>query len=263
MGPWCGTSSTSIEAKMSPIATSVAAGNVLLASLPPAELERVSGLLEERELALAENIAGPGQQFDEIHFPLTAVCSVIVETQDGRGVEAGTIGYEGVVGLSRFLGAPSSPRRTVCQIRGSSLVGAARDLAAHSDTPLADAVRRYAATFLTQAAQTAACNRLHPLDQRAARSLLMTDDRSAGAAFHLTHEFFAIMLGAHRPSVSLAAQMLQRRGLIEYTRGNVKILDRKGLEAASCECYGVIRDDYAATMGMPLKARRETGDSIQ
>ncbi|MEP7081695.1 MAG: Crp/Fnr family transcriptional regulator [Chloroflexota bacterium] len=248
---------------MSPIATSVAAGNVLLASLPSAELERVSSLLELRDLELAENIAGPGQQFDEIYFPLTAVCSVIVETQDGRGVEAGTIGYEGVVGLPRFLGAPSSPRRTVCQIRGSTLVGAARDLTEHVDSPLADAVRRYASTFLTQAAQTGACNRLHPLDQRAARWLLMTDDRTASAGFHLTHEFFAIMLGAHRPSVSLAAQMLQRRGLIEYTRGNVRILDRAGLEAASCECYGVIRDDYTSTMGMPLTARQEPGDSIQ
>ena len=247
---------------MSPIATSVAAGNALLASLPPAELERVSRLLEQRELGLAENIAGPGQRVDDIHFPLTAVCSIIVETQDGRGVEAGTIGYEGVVGLARLLGAPSSPRRTVCQIQGSTLVGAADDLTAGADTPLADAVRRYASTFITQAAQTAACNRLHSLDQRAARWLLMTDDRTAGSAFHLTHEFFAIMLGAHRPSVSLAAQMLQRRGLIEYTRGNVKILDRAGLEQASCECYGVIRDDYTSTMGVPLKARREP-DSIQ
>ena len=248
---------------MSPIATSIAAGNALLASLPGAELARVSALLEQRELNLAENIAGPGQPVDEIHFPLTAVCSVIVETQDGRGVEAGTIGYEGVVGLSRFLGAQSSPRRTVCQIRGSTLVGSANELAAGPDTPLADAVRRYASTFLTQAAQTAACNRLHPLDQRAARWLLMMDDRTAGAAFHLTHEFFAIMLGAHRPSVSLAAQVLKGRGLIEYSRGNVKILDRAGLEAASCECYGVIRDDYAATMGMPLKARREPDTAIQ
>lgn len=248
---------------MSPIATTVAAGNVLLASLPPAELERVSALLEQRDLELAENIAGPGQPLDEIYFPLTAVCSVIVETRDGRGVEAGSIGYEGVVGLPRFLGAPSSPRRTVCQIEGTTLVGPARDLTAPADSLLADAVRRYASTFLTQAAQTAACNRLHPLDQRAARWLLMTDDRTAGAAFHLTHEFFAIMLGAHRPSVSLAAQVLQRRGLIEYTRGNVRILDRPGLEAASCECYGVIRDDYAATMGVPLMARREPADSIQ
>lgn len=248
---------------MSPIATNIAAGNALLASLPSAELERVCALLDQRELYLAENIARPGQPFDEIHFPVTAVCSVIVETQDGRGVEAGTIGYEGVVGLPRFLGAQSSPRRTVCQIGGSTLVGSAHALAEMADTPLADAVRRYASTFLTQAAQTAACNRLHPLEQRAARWLLMTDDRTAGAAFRLTHEFFAIMLGAHRPSVSLAAQMLQRRGLIEYKRGNVRILDRRGLEAASCECYGVIRDDYAATMGMPLKARREPGDSIQ
>ncbi|HEX9610021.1 MAG TPA: Crp/Fnr family transcriptional regulator [Candidatus Limnocylindria bacterium] len=248
---------------MSPVATSVAAGNALLASLPAAELERVSRMLDERELTLAQTIATPGQPFDEILFPVTAVCSVIVETQDRRGVEAGTIGYEGVVGLPRFLGAPSSPRRTVCQIGGSTLFGAASDLAAHPDTPLADAVRRYASTFLTQAAQTAACNRLHPLEQRAARWLLMTDDRTAGAAFHLTHEFFAIMLGAHRPSVSLAAQLLQRRGLIEYARGNVRILDRRGLEAASCECYGVIRDDYAATMGMALKARREPVDSIQ
>ncbi len=248
---------------MSPIATNVATGNALLASLPPRERERVSALLDQRELNVADNIAAPGQPFDEIHFPLTAVCSVIVETQDGRGVEAGTIGYEGVVGVPRFLGAASSPRRTVCQIRGETLVGSARDLAGEADTPLADAVRRYASTFLTQAAQSAACNRLHPLDQRAARWLLMTDDRTASATFHLTHEFFAIMLGAHRPSVSLAAQMLQRRGLIEYTRGNVRILDRKGLEAASCECYGVIRDDYATTMGMPLRARREPSASIQ
>jgi CRP-like cAMP-binding protein len=242
---------------MSPVPTALAKNNHVLAMLPPAELERVSQLLQARDLKANESISEPGQAYAEILFPMTAVCSITVETESGGTVEAGITGADGVVGLPPFLGGTTSPRRTMCQIPGSTLFAPTTELLAldGDSAALATLARRYALTFLTQAAQAAACNRLHPLEQRAARWLLMADDRTPEPTFQLTQEFFAMMLGAHRPTVSLAAQMLQRAGVIAYRRGIVTIVDRAGLEEAACECYAVIRADYEMTMGRSVTGR--------
>jgi hypothetical protein len=160
-----------------------------------------------------------------------------------------------VVGVSAFLGIDRIPLRLVCQIEGDALVGSVAALANGEASPVAAVARRYSQTLLTQAAQTAACNRLHPLEQRAARWLLMIYDRVESPRFRLTQEFFSYMLGAHRPSVSLAATTLQNAGLMRYSRGLVEILDPDGLVDAACGCYATVASDYEEVMGKPLTTR--------
>jgi CRP-like cAMP-binding protein len=142
----------------------------------------------------------------------------------------------------------------MCQIPGTALVAEVGLLLARADGALATAARRYALSFLTMASQGAACNRLHPIEMRAARWLLMVNDRIERNPFELTQEFFAIMLGTTRPSVTLAADSLRTAGLIEYRRGMITILDRGGLERAACECYALITDEYERAMRTPLRA---------
>ena len=177
------------------------------------------------------------------------------ETPEGQSVEVATVGREGMIGAAAFLGSAVSPLRTMCQIEGTALVGRTANLVEEDgESAFRAMVLRYSHTMLIQASVAAACNRLHPLEQRAARWLLTTSDSMEATRFTLTHEFFAIMLGAHRPSVSLAAQMLQQAGLITYHRGQVEILDRAGLADAACSCYGTITEHYEQTMGIRLRA---------
>ena len=141
----------------------------------------------------------------------------------------------------------------MCQVAGTALVGRTADLVEEDgDSVFRATVLRYSHTMLIQASVAAACNRLHPLEQRAARWLSRPATAWSESRFTLTHEFFAIMLGAHRPSVSLAAQMLQQAGLITYHRGQVEILDRAGLTDAACSCYRTIAEHYEQTMGIRL-----------
>ena len=141
----------------------------------------------------------------------------------------------------------------MCQIPGSALVASANELLAKTNGALASAARRYAHSFMTMAGQGAGCNRLHPIEQRAARWLLMVHDRIDRNPFELTHEFLAIMLGATRPSVSLAAATMKRAGLIDYQRGRMTILDRAGLEDAACQCYEMITAEYERSTGARLR----------
>jgi CRP-like cAMP-binding protein len=162
-------------------------------------------------------------------------------------VEVATIGNEGFVGLPVFLQASlMSAHRTIVQIAGEGVVVAAADFLEVSNAggSFQAVLMRYAQALMTQIAQNAACNRLHSVEQRCARWLLMTHDRVDGDRFELTQEFLSRMLGAGRQAVNEAAQGLQQRGTMAYTRGQITILDRPGLEAASCECYGVIRADF-------------------
>ena len=189
----------------------------------------------------------------ELYFPLGSILSVVSETPEGQSVEAATVGTEGMVGSAAFLGGSVSPLRTMCQVAGDALVGRTADLVEEDgNSAFRTMVLRYSETMLVQAAVTAGCNRLHPLEQRGARWLLTISDRLGKSTFSLTHEFFAIMLGAHRPSVSLAAQMLQQAGLITYHRGQVEILNRAGLIEATCSCYRSITEHYEQTMGIKL-----------
>jgi CRP-like cAMP-binding protein len=171
---------------------------------------------------------------------------------DGSAVEVGTVGREGLVGLVIVLGGAASPTVTLCQIPGTARRITAERLAeaVEARPALRRLLLRYAQGYLTQVAQGAACNRLHGIEARCARWLLMTHDRVGGAdTFPLKQEFLAVMLGVRRAGVTVAAGALQDAGLIRYRRGSIRVLDRAGLEAASCECYGLVREQYARLLG--------------
>jgi len=171
--------------------------------------------------------------------------------KDGRTVEAGVVGNEGFTGTSAAVGLSRGPLRAVVQVTGDGFrirVGALQNTL-QSTLNLQMMLNRYAAIRSMQVAQTAACNRLHDIKQRLARWLLMTQDRVDSEALPITHDFLATMLGTDRPSVSLAAGALQKKGFIAYTRGAVKIVNRRKLEDSACECYGVIRQ-YDGELGL-------------
>ncbi len=239
-----------------PVAPTVPAGddphrgavrNRLLAALAPEDRAALAPHLEPVALGVGQVLAGPGEAFAHVYFPETAVLSVIARMADGAGVEVGTVGNEGLAGVSVLLDTEASPNETLAQIPGAALrVPAAAFTAAVDARPgLRRLLHRYAQAYLTQVAQGAACNRLHGIEARCARWLLMTHDRVGGAdAFPLTQEFLAIMLGVRRAGVTVAAGALQDAGLIRYRRGGIRVLDRAGLGAAACECYGVVRRQF-------------------
>jgi CRP-like cAMP-binding protein len=203
-----------------------------------------------------------GVPIKELYFPQTAVFSMVREMTDGAGVEVGTIGREGIVGGGVLAGATSVSTRCIVQIPGrarrigiSALRAAvARSLVDGSKTAdgsatLGDLLQRYAQALFEQVTQTAACNRLHALEQRCARWLLMTHDRVDGDELTLTQEFLSYMLGVRRAGVTEACGTLQRSALIRYRHGHITIVDRAGLEAATCECYAVSAAAYTELLG--------------
>jgi CRP-like cAMP-binding protein len=186
-----------------------------------------------------------------VYFPHTCVMSIIVPLKGDVMVEAGTVGREGFLGVPILLGADSTSTQAIVQVAGSgSRVSASffRRLS-EEDAEFRRFCLRYAQALLEQTSQSVACNGRHDLSERCARWLLMTHDRVDADHFHLTHEFLATMLGVRRATVTVAAAILQRAGLIRYSRGNVSIVDRAGLEAASCECYDAVRRKYDALLG--------------
>jgi CRP-like cAMP-binding protein len=189
--------------------------------------------------SLHESVAG----IEYASFLNRGMVSLVIGTSDGRSVEVGIVGKEGCVGAPLAAGITHSPYRAMVQIPGDGLVIRADVLQTLLDSlpNLRFMLNRYAHIQGMQVAQLAACNRLHEIDQRLARWMLMCQDRIDSDLLPMTHEFFAQMLGAGRPSVTLAAGILQRSGVIRYTRGKVTILNRKGLEDAACECYRVIQ----------------------
>jgi CRP-like cAMP-binding protein len=192
-----------------------------------------------------------GGRLEFAYFPNRGLISLVVVMKDGRTAEAGIVGNEGFTGTLAAVGLSRSPLEAVVQITGDGFrveVGALQNTlesAPHMQLMLS----RYAAIRGMQVAQTAACNRLHDIGQRLARWLLMTQDRVNSGSLPITHDFLATMLGTDRPSVSEAAGVLQKKKLIEYTRGAVKIVNRKKLENSACECYGVIQQ-YDGELGL-------------
>ena len=192
-----------------------------------------------------------GGKIEFAYFPNRGLISLVVVMKDGKTAEAGIVGNEGFTGTPAAVGLRRSPLQAVVQITGDGFrveVGALQNTlepAPHLQLML----NRYAAVRSMQVAQTSACNRLHDIEQRLARWLLMTQDRVDSESLPITHDFLATMLGTGRPSVSLAAGVLQKKKLIEYTRGAVKIVNRKKLEDSACECYGVIQQ-YDGDLGM-------------
>lgn len=225
---------------------SPAAENLLLLALPPAEQAIIKPELEHVPLALRQVLQEPEKPLRHLWFPRSGVASMMSMMADGSIVEVATVGREGMVGLSVVLGADRLAQLIFIQIPGEGYrISADRFRQLADRLPVFRALLlRYAASLVTQIAQGSACNRLHDIEARCARWLLMSHDRVTGDRFLLTQEFLAQMLGVTRPSVSLAAGALQKAGLISYIRGEITILDRPRLEQAACECYRIITDEF-------------------
>ena len=217
--------------------------NRILLALPPAEFNSLRPLLNFQYLPSHTSLHEPGEKVEFMQFLNSGLVSIVVVTREGKTVEVGVIGNEGIVGTPALVGLTRYPHRAVVQIAGDGFrirVDALRTVLPNCSY-LQSISNRHAVIQGMQAAQSAACNRLHGIEQRLARWLLMMQDRVDNSHLSITHDFLATMLGTDRPSVSLAAALLQRKGAIEYTRGAVKIVNRKLLEELTCECYPVIQ----------------------
>lgn len=220
--------------------------NRLLAGLPGELQLRLLPRLEKVSLPLRQVLYEPNVALTHVWFPLSGVVSIVITLKDGISVEAGTVGNEGMVGTPVFLGAERSPTRGFSQVAGQALKMPAEAFkrSIQEFPELRDVAQRYTQGLITQMAQTSVCNHVHSVQQRMCRWLLMTHDRVGADEFHLTHEFLAHMLCVRRPSVTVAAGMLQKAGLIRYHRGRIRILERAGLEHAACECYETVRQEF-------------------
>jgi CRP-like cAMP-binding protein len=216
--------------------------NEILISLPSAESSAFLPKLTLISLKLHDVFLRHDETIDFVYFPNTAMASVLSSMENGKSIEVGLVGKEGFVGLPLFAGFRTSPHLVVTQGPGTAYRISAQDFkqSLASLPELQKTLLRYSQRFLMQTTQIAACNRLHEGDERLARWLLMTQDRVGTPALPLTQEFLGQMLGSRRASVSISASTLQKAGLISYSHGKITILDREGLEQASCECYEVL-----------------------
>jgi CRP-like cAMP-binding protein len=217
--------------------------NRLLASLPRKCHRELAARLVPVSLVFGEVLYEPGATIREVYFPGRSVVSLLTLVEGRGALEVGLVGCEGMVGIPLALGIGVSPVRALVQGGGSALRMSAASFrkALGASLPLQRRLHRYAHALMAQITQIAACNRFHVVEARLARLLLMTRDRVGSGEFRLTHEFLAHMLGVRREGVSGAASALQRRGLIGYQRGDMRIVDDAGLEAASCSCYALVR----------------------
>lgn len=225
--------------------------NRLLGSLPSEVYARLRPHLIPVNLEYRCSLYEPDKTIYYVYFLETGVASLVNTMKNGQAAEVGTIGNEGVVGIPVLFGDTSSPTSVYMQVEGGGLKikeSVFREVLRESEH-LRRSMLHYAHAFFNQVAQTAACNLFHPLEQRCSRWLLTTRDRMQCDDFPLTQEFLAMMLGVQRTGVTHAAANLQRAGLIEYTRGHVKILDTASLEQHSCECYGVTKRDFDRLLG--------------
>ena len=237
---------------MSPI-EQAAVRNRLLAALPPDDFAALAPALRPVELEFKQVLIEPGQPIRAVHFPQAGMVSMLAPLEDGHLQEVGIVGREGLVGLPVVLGADRTSIEALVQMQGAAWrVGAAELRAAFErGAALRSLLLRYAQAFHAQVAQTAACNGRHPIHARLARWLLEMHDRAEADEFAVTHEFASLMLGTGRPGISVAAAVLQKAGIIRYTHGRMAVLDRAGLEAASCECYGTVREQFEYLLGVP------------
>jgi CRP-like cAMP-binding protein len=220
--------------------------NRLLASLPPEEWKRWAPLLERVDMPLGQVLYEPGATLGYVYFPLTAIVSLLYVMENGASAEIAVVGNEGIVGVSLFMGGESTPSRAVVQSAGEGCRLKASSMKSEFNKagPVLHLLLRYTQALITQMAQTAVCNRHHSLDQQLCRWLLLSLDRLQGHELVMTQELIANMLGVRREGVTEGALKLQKSGLIKYSRGHILVLDRKGLEARTCECYAVVRREY-------------------
>jgi CRP-like cAMP-binding protein len=225
--------------------------NGLLGALSPEDWAHIEPHLEAVELPFDQTIHAASGPVDAVFFVETGMVSLLVPLEDGEQVEAGIAGPEGLVGMPLVYGDSHSLTDARVQREGTALRIGAAAFRAEMDrsAALRGLMLRYALAFHAQVTLTAACNARHAIEQRLARWLLVAHDRAGTDEFPMTHEFLSLMLGVRRPGVTIVAGMLQKAGLIHYTRGRMAITDRLGLEAASCECYHTVRHEFARLLG--------------
>ena len=220
--------------------------NQLLSCLPEAEWLRWQPQLEAVELKLGQVLYESGGTLKQAYFPTTAIVSLLYVMENGASAEIAVAGFEGMVGISLFMGGGSTPSRAVVQSAGQGFAVSADFIKAEFNRSGAvmHLMLRYTQALITQMAQTAVCNRHHTLDQQLCRWLLLSLDRLRGNQLAMTQELISNMLGVRREGVTECALKLQQAGLIEYSRGRITVLDRPGLERRTCECYAVVKKEY-------------------
>jgi CRP-like cAMP-binding protein len=225
--------------------------NRLLRTLPADELERIRPRLELVNLTTKTVLIAPEREVESVYFVEAGIVSMISTLEDGARIEVGMVGFEGMLGLPVLLGSGTSPWEAMVQVEGVGLrMSAAAFRSALAEIPsLMGVLLRYLDAVQSQIAQSAACNGRHPVEQRLARWLLTTLDRVEGDCFVMTQEFMSTMLGVRRPGVTLAIGAVQRAGLVRHERRTMHVLDRTGLEAASCECHDIVKRRFAWLMG--------------
>jgi CRP-like cAMP-binding protein len=231
------------------VASRVPVANSMLAALPREQYRRLLAGLESVALTFGEVLYEPGELIRHVYFPNDSLVSLLTLVEGHLALEVGMVGREGMVGVPLALGTDVSPVRALVQGAGTAMrMKSARFCKEIRKSPqLQHEVNRYTSALMAQISQTAACNRFHVLEARLARWLLMTRDRVRSDEFRLTHEFLGHMLGVRRVGVTKAARALQKGRLISYSRGKISILNQRGLEAASCSCYQLVKDMHDRT----------------
>lgn len=232
--------------------------NHLLAALPDDEFDHLKPDLEPVSLAPGKVIYESGEQLEYVYFPTTAIISLLYIMENGSTAEIGMAGNDGLVGIALFMGGSTTPNRAVVQSAGNAfrLRSKALLFEFQQSGEFQNILLRYTQYLMTQISQTAACNRMHSVEQQLCRCLLNTHDLLQTNKLMMTHDLIANMLGVRREGVSIAAGHLQRKGFIKYVRGTITILDRKGLESMSCECYKVVQDEYDRLLGTYISKNR-------
>ncbi|MBC7933365.1 MAG: Crp/Fnr family transcriptional regulator [Rubrivivax sp.] len=225
--------------------------NRILAALPPAELERLLPHLEPVNLILGKILVHPGEPIRHVYFPVDSLISLVTLMKNGKAVEASVVGREGMMGVPILLNTDATPIQMIVQLPGRAFMARAATIkeASGNGGVLRDILLRYAHALFVGVAQTAACNRLHRVEERLCRWLLICRDCVGRDELQLTQEFMGVMLGVRRSGVTVAAGNLRAAGLIEYTRGQIRILDHERLEQASCECYETVKAEFDVLFG--------------
>ncbi len=228
-----------------------ARNNFLLAALQEGELEGLLAKLENVSLVLGEVLYESGQKMDYAYFPTTAIISMLYIMENGGTAEIGVVGNEGVIGVALFLGGETTASRALVQSAGELFRIKERDLKDEfkKGGRFQELLLRYTQALLTQISQTAVCNRLHPIEEQLCRWLLLSHDRLQSDKLVMTHDLISNMLGVRREGITLAAKKLAARNLITNKRGTITVIDRKALEAASCECYEIVNTEYNRLLG--------------
>lgn len=234
------------DADMTSSRRNAAKKNHILFSLPPEDLERLIPHLEKVDLPSGRVLYAPDVKIEYIYFPDCAMVSVVANTASGQSAEAGVIGFEGLVGLDALFGARSTPNEHIVQMADMGLRAKLSVVQAEFDRGGAfqKLTLAFARVMMLQISQTALCNRLHTVEHRLSRWLLICRDRSKTNQINLTQEFLGIMLGTSRVSVTQASTVLQKKGLTEYSRGKITIVNRKKLEEYTCDCYKTVKNEY-------------------